>query len=128
MILLPTLTAHIKYVLIKYEFCSVWDQDCNLTDITANLKSFGIILYTYRTYCMPTSSEIKEVLDLFSDLLIVHQLHDPLNDVINYHHKRYLRQNYQLHTMFKTWETREGAIVDLSLYACCSKNSVLPKG
>ena len=64
-----------------------------------------IVLHKFKTYYISTSSEMTKVPDLFSDLLIVRQQGGPLNDVINYHHKRYLRYKFQLHTVFKTWET-----------------------
>ena len=61
---------------------------------------------------------MTKVLHLFSDLLIVRQSRDPLNDVINFH-KWYLRYRFQLHPVFKT--------LDPSLYAYYSENSVLSK-
>ena len=71
------------------------------------LNHLGIILHTFKTYCISTSPEMAKVLDLFSDLLIVRQSRDPLNDAINYHNKRYLRYKFQFHTVFKTRETGE---------------------
>ena len=54
-----------------------------------------------KTYCMPTSSETTTVLVIFSGQQIIHQLHDPLNNVIIFHHRLYLWCNFQLHTMFE---------------------------
>ena len=47
-----------------------------------------IILYKYRTYYAPTSPKKLKALFLLSGLQILHQLRDPVNNVINNHHFR----------------------------------------
>ena len=43
-----------------------------------------------------------------TDLLIVHQLRDPIKDGINYDNMLCPRYKFQIHTMFKSWDTGRG--------------------